>query len=150
MAHCLRNWLPPIPTQQWCTSLGPPTFWDAAYGQTFFVDGKRVADIKDGTFTIIRFRPGQYRINTERDPQFSSSEGWPSETQLSVEAGHRYFVELYREIRGSDGLMVVGTMFIPSQRYEVIKRELRSLSQTDALFLLSTLRFEAPTAQSVP
>ncbi|MBK9021552.1 MAG: DUF2846 domain-containing protein [Sulfuritalea sp.] len=112
-----------------------------------FADGRQIASPKNGTFTILRFSPGTYRLHTATDPQFWASVSWNSELDIQIDAGKVYFVELFREIQSSRGLEVTGVAALPvvfSERHKELSRELRVLTETQALPRLTGLRFEPP------
>ncbi|MDH3437118.1 MAG: DUF2846 domain-containing protein [Betaproteobacteria bacterium] len=128
----------------------PPNEIGSAIWPNVYVDESRVADLKNGTFTIVHLRPGTYKIRTVKDPQFFLAQDWNSETQISVEAGQLYFVECYMETRTWRGITLVGTSVYPTENFEVLKNGLRLLPQPDAVALLQALRFEGPVIQTFP
>jgi hypothetical protein len=142
----------PVPDAAVVYIMRPTHKIGSAIWPNLFVDDKKVADPKNGTFTIIRFAPGTYQLRTATDPQFWASEDWPSKASVQFEAGRRYFVELSLDGQTSTRGVVTGTpalpiAFAPDSR--VTGRNLRLISETAAMGLLRELRYEAPLVDAM-
>jgi hypothetical protein len=139
------------PSQEHATVYLMRTFHPLGRGiwPNILVNGQHVANLTDGTYTVIRLAPGSYTIKTRTDPTFFYSKDWPSETTVAVLAGNRYFIDLYREIRTTRGILITNTVMTPTTDMDVTKYELRSLGEAEALRLLQPLFYDKPLVSVV-
>ena len=114
------------------------------------IDGKVVANLTNGTFTVIDVAPGIYTVRTRMDPTFLLSADWDSEAKLEAVAGRRYFFDLYRQVETRRGLAFVGSVAYPTSSMNAKDHQLRVVPEDHAIQLLTGLSFDKPLAPVVP
>lgn len=116
---------------------------------TVFIDEKKIADIKNGTYTVVHVPSGSYTLRTEIASNFPLSADWNSQVRIDVESGRLYYIQLHRELQQKQDVKVAGGVLVPSNNTRIIKQELRLLSTAEAADRLRGLRYEDPIVKQV-
>ncbi|OYU25628.1 MAG: hypothetical protein CFE41_20460 [Burkholderiales bacterium PBB2] len=114
------------------------------------IDDKVVANLTNGTFTVVRVSPGSYTFRTRMDPQFFLSAAWDSEAKIEVVAGRRYFLELTRKVENLHGLTFVGSSAYSTSSMKSSDHQLRVLPEEQATTNLAGLYYDKPLISYVP
>lgn len=112
-----------------------------AVSYNVLLNERRVADLPNGTYTMIQVPAGTYSINI---PGSFWSGMKDIKGQITADIGRSYFLALVRQTKEQYGIAVIGTIAVPTHGTEIMWEGWVPYSEKEATRILGPLRFVKP------
>lgn len=128
--------------------LREPVQFGSAVWPAILLNGQRVAPLPNGTFTVVKVKPGSYEITMEKEQWSSGS--WTGTTRIDVQPGKNYYLLLQLLYRNTSGLVLVGPTPIFTREAVSEGQRWSLLEERAGASLIRTLPFVDPFVIQVP
>ena len=112
------------------------------------LNGQKVAPLPNGTFTVVKVKPGSYKVTMEKEQWSSGS--WTGTTTIEVQPGQGHYLLLTLLYRNTSGFTMAGS--IPIFTREAVSEGQRwtHLEEQVGAARVRTLPFVDPFVTQVP
>lgn len=109
------------------------------------LNGKRVAPLPDGTYTLVRVKPGNYSVTMEKEQVWSGS--WSGDVTVDVKPGKNHYIQLTLLYRYTSGFLMAGPTPIFTREAVSMGQRLTLLDEGAGRALVTSLPYVEPYLQ---